>query len=146
MLDKKYKLNISFLDKSHSDILEIGRKIITLKDIKEVLEQIKILDNYISEHFTLEEDLAKYFKYPNTIHLKNSHSEIKLIYNLIRDSIIFHLEGEGYFVREFLVQIQKDITVILTNHLEQYDMPLVQYIKQNYSQEDIKLFEENYFS
>ncbi len=146
-MDKKYELGIKFIDKSHEDILEIVKKIIIndVKDVENVLRQIKILDRYVNEHFTLEEDLAEYFKYPNTVHLKNSHREIKLIYNLIRNNTLFYLE-KGYFIREFLIQIQKDVIIILTNHLEQYDRPLIQYIKENYNEKDIELFEKNYFS
>lgn len=132
---EELSLNDKEIDCQHRQIIDLLNKLIdrcennTLGDIK-TLDEMSYFNKYIEEHFKSEENLAEKHGYPKAESLKRSHELIRKNYMLLRESLIFYMENDKYFVRGFLNKLIPAIIELFQAHLKYDDRELIEFVNK----------------
>jgi len=94
----KYLTGIEIIDSQHKNIFKCVNNLfdaIEKLEIKEeLLEKIRCIDFYTTEHFDTEEKYMLELNYPGYLEHKKTHEEFKKVYEEIRYNYVYKKDDE----------------------------------------------------
>lgn len=126
--DKRLETGIEEIDDQH---LELFRRIDRLelaiydgKGTAELLYLVKYLEDYVLEHFKLEEQLMLEADYPDLLNHRNQHNEFKAACK----ECFTNCKERGADTY-FAIEVDKKMREWWKNHIMKFDLDYVPYLK-----------------
>ena len=134
--EKNLFTGIPRLDNQHKAIFENINLLFEVcrhnKSQDDIIKSLKFVEEYTINHFTLEENLQKIYKYPYYHHHKSLHEQFIKDFIEYRDRFKQH-DGLSYFADDF----NKWLIGWWKHHIINVDMTLAVYLKSKKYQEDV---------
>ncbi len=121
---EQYEMDDEILDKQHKSVFIFAENLLSSQTKKELLENIKLLDHHVKEHFSMEETLMKKFKYQHyQKHEKEHHSLLHMLLEMVGK--INENKWDQIELRNFVDHWKL--------HIVDSDLPANNFMKQHYA-------------
>ena len=126
--DSRLETGIGIIDEQHRELFkrinQLDLAVYQGKSKDELLKMFDFLDYYVDEHFKLEEQLMKKYRYKGLSKHTQEHQDFRAMYKIIKDE--FKKKGTDSYMA---INVDKKIRKWFENHVLNTDMAYVTVLK-----------------